>query len=205
MFAGKCLEGTARYSVADQCDAYVECVRGEPTEKLCPDGLMFNDKVRPFAYPCQYPIDVDCGNRSKVQPAEVSLIYKTKLNPNSTIYILNKSIPRMQYIAHPRMPPPVRLLPHWRSHELRQVQQLRQRTILPVRLSRRSGLQLEDLPLRLGRQGGRLRCRRILGLPMPRPSIPRIRVRRAALLHDAQRLPAILCVPGGTSSFVQLR
>lgn len=74
VFTGKCLENTARYSVADQCDAYVECVRGEPQEKLCPDGLVFNDKVRPFVYPCQYPIDVECGSRTKVQPADVSLV-----------------------------------------------------------------------------------------------------------------------------------
>lgn len=71
VFNGICEEKNGRYSVADQCDAYVECTRGEPEEKLCPDGLMFNDKLKPTAYPCEYPIDVDCGSRTKVQPAEV--------------------------------------------------------------------------------------------------------------------------------------
>lgn len=71
-FTGKCEERNGRYSVAGQCDAYVQCSNGEPEEKLCPDGLLFNDKLKPFAYPCQYPIDVDCGTRSKVQPAQVS-------------------------------------------------------------------------------------------------------------------------------------
>lgn len=36
---------------------------------LCPDGLLFNDKNNPLAYPCQYPIDVECGPRTKLQPA----------------------------------------------------------------------------------------------------------------------------------------
>lgn len=71
-FSGKCDESNGRYSVADQCDAYVECSDGEPEQKLCPDGLVFNDKLKPYAYPCQYPIDVDCGTRAKRQPAQVS-------------------------------------------------------------------------------------------------------------------------------------
>lgn len=70
-FSGKCEEKNGRYSVAGQCDAYVECTNSEPEEKLCPDGLLFNDKLKPFAYPCDYPIDVDCGTRTKVQPAQV--------------------------------------------------------------------------------------------------------------------------------------
>lgn len=73
-FNGNCEERNGRYSVAGQCDAYVECTDGVPSDKLCPDGLMFNDKVKLFAYPCQYPIDVDCSTRQKLQPAQVSNI-----------------------------------------------------------------------------------------------------------------------------------
>lgn len=72
-FPGKCTESNGRYSVADQCDAYVECTDGEAEHKLCHDGLVFNDKLKPFQYPCEYPIDVDCGSRSKLQPAEVGV------------------------------------------------------------------------------------------------------------------------------------
>lgn len=72
-FTGACTERNGRYSVAGQCDAYVECSDGEPKEKLCPDGLMFNDKVKLFVYPCQYPIDVDCGSRANLQAAQVNL------------------------------------------------------------------------------------------------------------------------------------
>lgn len=73
-FSGHCEERNGRYSVAGQCDAYVECTDGEPAEKLCPDGLMFNDKVKLFVYPCQYPIDVDCSTRQKLQPPQVCSI-----------------------------------------------------------------------------------------------------------------------------------
>jgi len=66
-FNGKCDEKNGRYTVAGQCDAYVECRNGEPEEKLCADGLVFNDKVDLFTFPCQYPIDVDCASRAKLQ------------------------------------------------------------------------------------------------------------------------------------------
>lgn len=72
-FNGKCEEKNGRYTVAGQCDAYVECRNGEPEEKLCADGLVFNDKVDLFTFPCQYPIDVDCSSRGKLQPPQVSL------------------------------------------------------------------------------------------------------------------------------------
>lgn len=79
-FSGKCEERNGRYSIADQCDKYVECTDGEPKETLCPDGLMFNDKLKLFSYPCQYPIDVDCGSRSKLQPPQVRVIIKLHLS-----------------------------------------------------------------------------------------------------------------------------
>lgn len=84
-FNGKCEEKNGRYTVAGQCDAYVECRDGEPEEKLCSDGLVFNDKVDLFTFPCQYPIDVDCSSRAKLQPPQVSLIfrYTNRLNFSS--------------------------------------------------------------------------------------------------------------------------
>lgn len=39
---------------------------------MCPDGLLFNDKNGPFSYPCQYPIDVECGQRARLQPAQAT-------------------------------------------------------------------------------------------------------------------------------------
>uniref|UniRef100_A0A2M4BZ99 Putative cuticular protein analogous to peritrophins 3-e n=1 Tax=Anopheles marajoara TaxID=58244 RepID=A0A2M4BZ99_9DIPT len=64
-----CPEKNGRFPVSDQCDAYIECRDGEPTRQLCPDGLLFNEKASLFSYPCQYPIDVDCGSRTRTQPA----------------------------------------------------------------------------------------------------------------------------------------
>lgn len=65
---GPCPEKDGRYPTG-ACDAYVECRDGVPEEKLCPDGLLFNAAAGVFAYPCQYPIDVDCTGREQVQPA----------------------------------------------------------------------------------------------------------------------------------------
>lgn len=70
-FSGHCDEPNGRYAVDGQCDAYVECRDGVPEEKLCADGLLFNDKVGLFTFPCQYPIDVDCTTRAKLQTPQV--------------------------------------------------------------------------------------------------------------------------------------
>lgn len=72
-YTGKCTEANARYAVPDQCDKYVECTDGEPEEKLCSDGLLFNDKAGIFTFPCQYPIDVNCTSRARLQQAQVSI------------------------------------------------------------------------------------------------------------------------------------
>ncbi|KAM3966586.1 protein obstructor-E [Aphomia sociella] len=59
-----------RSPVSGSCDRYNECVNGTPEEKLCPDGLRFNPSVREDVYPCQYPHDVPCLERSSLQPAQ---------------------------------------------------------------------------------------------------------------------------------------
>lgn len=48
-------------------DSYIECKDGVPEEKLCPDGLLFNPATGPQAFPCQYPIDVDCSGRTQTR------------------------------------------------------------------------------------------------------------------------------------------
>lgn len=74
-WTGQCLEKNARYAVSDQCDKYFECSDGEAEEKLCSDGLLFNDKVGVFNDPCQYPIDVNCTTRPRIQPAQVRILF----------------------------------------------------------------------------------------------------------------------------------
>ncbi|CAG0922155.1 unnamed protein product [Notodromas monacha] len=50
-----------------QCDKYYECTDNGPTERLCPDGLVFDD-TRGGVERCDYPFNVDCGNRLELQP-----------------------------------------------------------------------------------------------------------------------------------------
>ncbi|KAK1123548.1 hypothetical protein K0M31_008253 [Melipona bicolor] len=64
-----CPEKYGRFAVPSQCDAYIECKDGIPEQMLCPDGLLFNPNIR-YNYPCGYPIDVDCGERSNRQRPE---------------------------------------------------------------------------------------------------------------------------------------
>ncbi|XP_022912166.2 protein obstructor-E-like [Onthophagus taurus] len=64
-----CPEKTGRFPTA-QCDSYIECIDGVGEEKFCPDGLLFNALTNPLAFPCQYPIDVDCVGRTTTQPAQ---------------------------------------------------------------------------------------------------------------------------------------
>ncbi|KAK8739354.1 hypothetical protein OTU49_003593 [Cherax quadricarinatus] len=58
------------FSDSQQCDKYVECRDGVATEQLCPDGLLFNDKIKNGRYPCDYPSEVDCGSRGRTQPPQ---------------------------------------------------------------------------------------------------------------------------------------
>lgn len=61
-----CPEKNGRYPTRT-CDGYIECKDGEPEEKLCFDGLLFNPAAGVYAYPCQYPIDVDCTGREQTR------------------------------------------------------------------------------------------------------------------------------------------
>ncbi|XP_069696314.1 protein obstructor-E [Periplaneta americana] len=62
-----CPEKNGRFPSPTQCDTYIQCEDGVAEEIVCPDGLLFNAKARYFAYPCQYPVDVDCEGRAGLQ------------------------------------------------------------------------------------------------------------------------------------------
>lgn len=79
-FDGQCLDRNGRYPVADQCDKYIECKNGVPEEKYCDDGLLFNANASLFTFPCQYPIDVKCESRARLQVAQV---FPNKLHPQT--------------------------------------------------------------------------------------------------------------------------
>lgn len=62
----KCPEPYGFFADAEQCDKYYACVDGEMTEKLCPDGMVFND-YSPTDEKCDLPFNIDCSKRSKLR------------------------------------------------------------------------------------------------------------------------------------------
>ncbi|XP_018021762.1 protein obstructor-E [Hyalella azteca] len=63
-----------------QCDKYYDCYRGEQTEKLCPDGLVFDSSVGPRVEQCNYPFIVSCPEGATLQPPQPSGIECPRLN-----------------------------------------------------------------------------------------------------------------------------
>lgn len=49
-----------------QCDKYYECDDGVATERLCPDGLVFDETIR-LKNKCDQPFNVDCGDRTELR------------------------------------------------------------------------------------------------------------------------------------------
>ncbi|XP_055379279.1 protein obstructor-E isoform X1 [Condylostylus longicornis] len=64
----QCPQPNGKFPVEEQCDAYIECIDGVAEEKLCPDGLVFNDEFTPDGDCVIKPL-VKCGNRLRLQPA----------------------------------------------------------------------------------------------------------------------------------------
>lgn len=62
----KCPPKDGQYEDARQCDKYYECVDGIATEKLCPDGLVFDPLIRKVNK-CDQPFNVDCGDRTELR------------------------------------------------------------------------------------------------------------------------------------------
>ncbi|CAH2234069.1 jg7710 [Pararge aegeria aegeria] len=57
-----CEESNAYYSVASQCDVYIECKSYIAVQHFCPVGLHFNSKVQWPNYPCDYPSKAQCND-----------------------------------------------------------------------------------------------------------------------------------------------
>ncbi|XP_076065886.1 obstructor-A [Oratosquilla oratoria] len=53
-----------------QCDKYYDCYRGTSVEKLCPDGLVFDNSQSPRVGQCTYPFLVECPPNYTLQPAQ---------------------------------------------------------------------------------------------------------------------------------------
>ncbi|XP_023719014.1 protein obstructor-E [Cryptotermes secundus] len=67
----KCPEKTGYFPDPVQCDLYYKCKQGEAEEKLCPDGLVFDDS-NPSQARCDIPANVECGDRSELQDPQPS-------------------------------------------------------------------------------------------------------------------------------------
>ncbi|XP_018330078.1 protein obstructor-E [Agrilus planipennis] len=62
----KCPKQSGYYPDPIQCDLYYDCVDGIPEEKLCPDGLVFEDSDPKYER-CDIPTNVECGERTELQ------------------------------------------------------------------------------------------------------------------------------------------
>lgn len=79
----------AQYEDPEQCDKYYDCQDGVVKEKLCPDGLVFDQSIRRFNK-CDQPFNVDCGDRTELQPPRGTNDFCPRKNgffahPDSTI------------------------------------------------------------------------------------------------------------------------
>ncbi|XP_052869087.1 protein obstructor-E [Anopheles cruzii] len=61
-----CPEPNGYFADAEQCDKYYQCRDGQITEKLCPDGMVFNDYDLDQEK-CDLPFNIDCSKRPKYQ------------------------------------------------------------------------------------------------------------------------------------------
>lgn len=58
----KCPQGTGFFPDPEECDLYYICSRGQYEERLCPDGLVFDDSD-PNRERCVIPANIDCSDR----------------------------------------------------------------------------------------------------------------------------------------------
>lgn len=62
----QCPEPYGYFADAEQCDKYYQCSDGAITEKLCPDGMVFNDFSHEYEK-CDLPFNIDCSQRPKLR------------------------------------------------------------------------------------------------------------------------------------------
>lgn len=56
-----------QYEDPVQCDKFYECRDGVAKERLCPDGLVFDQGIRKINK-CDQPFNIECGDRTELQP-----------------------------------------------------------------------------------------------------------------------------------------
>lgn len=64
----KCPQKNGFYPDPIQCDLYYHCLNGELEEKLCPDGLLFDD-TNSNKERCDTSLNIECSDRTELQDA----------------------------------------------------------------------------------------------------------------------------------------
>lgn len=62
----QCPVKNGQYEDSVQCDKYYECTDGVAKERLCPDGLVFDEGLRKVNK-CDQPFNIDCGDRTELR------------------------------------------------------------------------------------------------------------------------------------------
>lgn len=70
-FEFTCPKEDGQFDDPYQCDKYYECNGGRVTEKLCPDGLVF-DPTSKLANKCDQPYNVNCKDRTELRESRIS-------------------------------------------------------------------------------------------------------------------------------------
>lgn len=85
---------SGQYKDAKQCDKYYECDDGIATERLCPDGLVFDETIR-LRNKCDQPFNVDCEDRTelrKFSDRTITIELRFSLNENSNVLLIFRMI-----------------------------------------------------------------------------------------------------------------
>lgn len=61
------------FADAKQCDKYYHCVDNVLTEKLCPDGMAFND-LNPKVEKCDFHFQVNCDERPELRESLLAVV-----------------------------------------------------------------------------------------------------------------------------------
>jgi hypothetical protein len=77
LFSDDCPEPNGFFADSSQCDKYYACTNGVIEERLCPDGMVFND-YSPDQEKCDLPFNIDCSQR----PALRKEIIQSKFTPS---------------------------------------------------------------------------------------------------------------------------
>lgn len=62
----ECPKKEGQFLHPTQCDKYYVCAKGVAKERLCPDGLVFNENIK-LDEKCDRVFNVDCGDRTEMQ------------------------------------------------------------------------------------------------------------------------------------------